>query len=150
MQLLNLFALFITIAGYVVGLGSVTVIEFHAWLGRHSSYWKEATTRTHKITKPLIWIGLMQAIGGSAVLYAPVGFTPLVTTQLLIGVLLVLNGLYLSVQISPILLKQEQSGHCTDLLPETLQRRIGMSFALSYVAWWSSLMLFSFHIAGLR
>ena len=51
-------ALFVTLIGYSLGLGAITVIEIHAWLGRHSDYWTEAAIRTHKITKPLIWIGL--------------------------------------------------------------------------------------------
>jgi hypothetical protein len=47
-------------------LGAVTVIDLHGFLGRKSSYWTEATTRTHKVTKPLIWAGLfLQCLGQS-------------------------------------------------------------------------------------
>jgi hypothetical protein len=52
---LDVIGLFTSIMGYIVGLGAVTVIDLHGFLGRKSAYWTEATTRTHKITKPLIW-----------------------------------------------------------------------------------------------
>ena len=50
----NLLGIFIVIAGYIVGLGAVTVIDILGFLGRKSSYWTEATIRAHKVTKPLI------------------------------------------------------------------------------------------------
>src|SRR5690606_2787254 len=63
---MDFLGLFLFITGFVIGLGAVTVIDLHAFLGRKSNYWTEATTRTHKVTKPLIWTGLILAtIGGS-------------------------------------------------------------------------------------
>ena len=53
----DILGLFIFMSGFVIGLGAVTVIDIHGFLGRKSSYWTEATTRTHKVTKPLIWGG---------------------------------------------------------------------------------------------
>lgn len=61
---LDFIGLFILITGFVIGLGAVTVIDIHGFLGRKSAYWTEATTRTHKVTKPLIWIGIILAIVG--------------------------------------------------------------------------------------
>ncbi len=46
-------------AGLIVGLGAVTVIDLHGFLGRKSPYWAEATTRAHHVTKPLIWLGTL-------------------------------------------------------------------------------------------
>ncbi len=64
----KLIGLFLHLAGFVIGLGAVTVIDLHGFLGRRSAYWTEATTRTHKVTKPLIWAGLILAgTGGSHV-----------------------------------------------------------------------------------
>ncbi|MDO8659167.1 MAG: hypothetical protein Q7K54_01055 [Candidatus Parcubacteria bacterium] len=56
---LNFIGLFVFISGFIVGLGAVTVIDIHGFLGRKSSYWTEATTRTHKVTKPMIWVGIL-------------------------------------------------------------------------------------------
>jgi hypothetical protein len=40
--LLDIIGLFVCIAGFVLGLGAVTVIDLHGFLGRKSSYWTEA------------------------------------------------------------------------------------------------------------
>ena len=68
-HILDIIGLFLFLAGYVLGLGAVTVIDIHGFLGRTSSYWTEATTRTHKITKPLIWIGITCTIVGGLLFY---------------------------------------------------------------------------------
>ncbi len=52
--MLDFIGLFCLIAGFVIGLGAVTVVDIHGFLGRTSAYWTEATTRTHKVTKPMI------------------------------------------------------------------------------------------------
>lgn len=61
---LDLLGLFVMLAGFVIGLGAVTVIDLHGFLGRKSAYWTLATTRTHKVTKPLIWLGMSLAVIG--------------------------------------------------------------------------------------
>lgn len=74
-MLLDFVGLFLLLAGFVIGLGAVTVIDVHGFLGRRSSYWSEATTRTHKITKPLIWIGIVCAIIGGGIFFRENSFT---------------------------------------------------------------------------
>lgn len=143
---LHFSALFLTLAGYCIGLGAVTVIEFHAWLGRQSCYWKEATTRTHKVTKPLIWAGLVMATVGSVILYGPEPFTWNIQAQLAVLIILALNGLYLSVTISPRLLEQERQGKAEELLDARLQRVIFWSFILSWICWWAEALLFTFFL----
>ena len=71
----DILGLFLFIAGFIIGLGAVTVIDLHGFLGRKSSYWTEATIRTHKITKPLIWIGIFLAILGGLITYRNIGFS---------------------------------------------------------------------------
>ncbi|MFZ2523449.1 MAG: hypothetical protein WAW92_03625, partial [Minisyncoccia bacterium] len=66
---LDFIGLFLLIAGFVVGLGAVTVIDIHGFLGRKSQYWTEATTRTHKVTKPMIWVGIILALIGGAIFF---------------------------------------------------------------------------------
>ncbi len=56
---------FLVISGYIIGLGAVTVIDTLGFLGRKSSYWTETTIRTHKVTKPLIWLGIFLILIGS-------------------------------------------------------------------------------------
>ena len=143
---LDYVGLFLILTGFVIGLGAVNVIDFHAWLGRHSEYWTEAATRTHKITKPLIWLGMLHVLIGGILFYRSVGFIWLVQLQLYIGILLALNGAYLTFRISPLLLKHEREGRAGELIPKTIQRTIAMSFIFSFIAWWSELALFTLFI----
>jgi hypothetical protein len=136
-------ALFLTIAGFIIGLGAVTVIDLHGFFGRTSPYWTEATIRTHKITKPLIWIGTFLVLVGH-VLLAKQGFflEGELMNRIIILAILVLNGCFLSFVVSPELLKREQAGLAKELLPKTLQHKITASFVISFVGWWGLVILF--------
>ena len=136
----------ITIAGFVIGLGAVTVIDLHGFLGRKSSYWTEATTRTHKVTKPMIWIGTVLATIGSVLLYWGDGWTTLHMWQAAILVALILNGLFLTFSVSPFLLSREKRGKQKELLPKSWQGKITVSFLVSFFGWWSQVLMFSWYV----
>lgn len=126
---------------FTLGLGAVTVIDLHGFLGRKSSYWTEATTRTHKVTKPLIWLGSIALLSGSIVSY---GFG----WQLVVSLLLMLNGLYLTFGVSRFLLEREKMGKAAELLPVNWQIGITISFILSFLGWWSSFVGFLLMLQG--
>lgn len=140
-NIVDIIGLFLFLAGYVLGLGAVTVIDIHGFLGRTSSYWTEATTRTHKVTKPLIWFGIVSTMIGGLVLYRGnyTGTIPLV--QAAIAIVLILNGCFLSFRVSPFLLEREKQGKATELLPASWQRKIMVSLLFSDLGWWGSLLL---------
>lgn len=131
-------ALFIFIAGLIIGIGAVSVIETLGFLGRHSSYWTETTIRTHKVTKPLIWLGTILAILGGVLTYRELGFDWHAKYHLVAATLLVLNGSFLSFWLSPRLLKREAHGQAGELLPANWQFAITLSFFVSIFFWWSS------------
>ncbi|MBP6855063.1 MAG: hypothetical protein KBD26_01410 [Candidatus Pacebacteria bacterium] len=131
---------FITLAGFIIGLGAVTVIDLHGFLGRKSPYWTEATIRTHKVTKPLIWIGILLVAIGTFIS----GVNELISSldfafRLGIIFLMILNGSFLSFVISPELLKREKEGRASEILPSTMQNKIVISFFVSFVLWWGLL-----------
>ncbi|MCX6783123.1 MAG: hypothetical protein NTZ20_04005 [Candidatus Levybacteria bacterium] len=138
---LDLIGLFILLAGFIIGLGAVTVIDIHGFLGRKSSYWTEATTRTHKVTKPLIWVGIFLAIIGGILFFRNEPFSGAPMYLSLISIVLVLNGLFLSFRVSPYLLQKEKEGRASELLPESWQRKIIVGLILSDLGWWGSLAL---------
>ncbi len=138
---LDLIGLFLFIAGFVVGLGAVLVIDIHGFLGRKSSYWTIATTRAHKVTKPLIWIGIFLAIIGGSIFYRNESFSGIPFWHSIFAFILILNGLFLSFVVSPFLLKKEKEGKDGELLPQSLQNKIIVSFIISALFWWSSLFL---------
>ena len=133
--------LYVHLAGFVIGLGAVTVIDLHGFLGRKSPYWTEATTRTHKVTKPLIWVGLSLAILGAIIFNWQNGWNPLLKVQAAIAGLLILNGLFLSFRVSPFLLQRERQGRAMELLPPEMQKKIALAFLISFAGWWGELFL---------
>ena len=139
--MIEFLGLFIFITGFIIGLGAVTVIDMHGFLGRNSPYWTEATIRTHKVTKPLIWIGIFLTTVGGFVFYSqnPITWIPMV--HLLILPILVVNGMFLSFYVSPRLLKMEVEGRSRETLPQRLQMHISVSFVISFVGWWGSVLL---------
>jgi len=135
------FGLFIHLAGFVIGLGAVTVIDLHGFLGRRSSYWTEATTRTHKVTKPLIWLGMTLAILGAWIFHDRHGWTFALALQAIIAIVLIANGVFLSFKVSPFLLRREREGRAAELLPAAMQKQIAIAFGLSFTGWWGALLL---------
>lgn len=138
--------LFIMMAGFVIGLGAVTVIDIHGFLGRKSSYWTEATTRTHKVTKPMIWIGIILAIIGGIIFYRNESLVGIPLIHAIIAAALILNGIFLSFSVSPFLLKREREGKSGELLPLSWQRKIMVSLIISDIGWWGGLFLLIIYI----
>jgi len=143
---MDIFGLYIFLAGFIIGLGAVTVIDLHGFLGRKSPYWTEATTRTHKVTKPLIWTGLLLTIIGGLITYRKIGWSGIPLCQAIIGLLLVINGLFLSFRVSPFLIQREKEGRADELLPASWQIKITIGFILSFLGWWSALFLLVWHL----
>lgn len=148
--LLSTIGLFILLAGFVVGLGAVTVIDFHGFLGRKSAYWTEATTRTHKVTKPLIWLGLSLIMIGGAIHYRTWGIRFPVTVHLLTLPIALGVGYFLSFKVSPFLLKREKEGRSAELLPSKWQTGITVAFLLSFTCWWGNLLLIVWGLTQMR
>lgn len=145
---INLISLFLTFAGFIVGLGAVTVIDWHGFLAQKSSYWTVATTRAHKITKPLIWLGTILLVTGKYLSYLYLPQTVNIYEFLLLGIL-ILNGCFLSFVISPYLLKREKEGKDKDLLPSSIQLKIKISFVFSFAGWWGLVLLTAYNLSNL-
>lgn len=138
--------LFLFIAGFIVGLGAVTVIDIHGFLGRKSAYWTEATTRTHKVTKPMIWVGILFAIIGGLLLYRDTPFIGIPLIHACIAFALVVNGYFLSFKVSPFLLERERAGKQQELLPQSWQQKIMVGLIVSDIGWWGGLALFVYYL----
>jgi hypothetical protein len=147
---IDIIGLFLFIAGFIIGLGAVTVIDLHGFLGRKSSYWTEATIRTHKITKPLIWIGIFLAITGGVITYRNIGLSGIALIHAFLAVVLIINGCFLSFWVSPQLLRREKEEKAQEILPSNLQGKIAVSFVVSVIGWWSSLFLLVWYLVVLK
>lgn len=145
-EFIKFFGLYFFLAGLAVSMGSLAVIETHGFLGRKSPYWSEATIRTHKVTKPLIWAGFATALAGASLFYSQTGFDRLVAIQAAILLPLVLNGIFLTFWVSPRLLEREREGRASELLPAGWQRMITASFIVSILSWWGELFLLVWYL----
>jgi hypothetical protein len=134
-------AALIWIAGFVIGLGAVTVIESVGFLGQRSGYWTEATIRTHKVTKPLIWLGLFIAAFGGAWYHSMLGPSLIQIAHGIILLIMIANGMFLTFWVSPRLLERERRGKSTEILPKTWKTAITFSFFVSILTWWTALIL---------
>lgn len=139
--MLETIGLFILLAGFVIGLGAVTVIDWLGFLGRKSTYWTEATTRAHKVTKPLIWIGLILGIVGGLIFYKDAGLIWNTWYHLISLPIMLSVGYFLSFKVSPFLIQREKEGRDKELLPNKWQTGITIAFIFSFVFWWSNLLV---------
>jgi hypothetical protein len=143
---LDFIGLFLLLAGFIIGLGAVTVIDIHGFLGRKSSYWTEATTRTHKVTKPMIWVGITIAAIGGLIFFRNETFTGIPMYLAIIALVLIVNGLFLSFRVSPYLLQKEKEGRPDELLSESWQNKIMVSLIFSDLGWWGGLALIVYYL----
>lgn len=146
--ILDLIGLFILIVGFIIGLGAVTVIDIHGFLGRKSSYWTEATTRTHKVTKPMIWAGIILVVVGGLIFFRDEPFAGIPLYLAVIVSVLLLNGIFLSFWVSPHLLQKEKDGRAGELLSKSWQRKIIVSLLFSDFGWWGALGLLVYHLVS--
>lgn len=145
---LDFLGLFIFISGFIIGLGAVTVIDIHGFLGRKSSYWTEATTRTHKVTKPMIWVGIILAVIGGFIVYRQQPYSGIPLIHSIIALVLIINGYFLSFKVSPFILLREKEGRSGELLPVSWQKKIMLSLIVSDIGWWGGLCLLVLYIVN--
>ncbi len=139
--------LFLYIAGLIIGLGAVSVIDALGFCARKSTYFTLATIRAHKVTKPLIWLGMFLAIIGGILFYSQNTYSQVFVILLITAVILILNGLFLSFYISPKLIKKEkEEGVRITLLDSKIQSKITISFVVSFLGWWGSVLLLVYYI----
>ncbi len=139
--MLETIGLFILLSGFIIGLGAVTVIDLLGFLGRKSVYWAEATTRAHKVTKPLIWLGLLLVIVGGFIFYKDTGFIWNTVYHLISLPVMLTVGYFLSFIVSPFLIQREKERKSSDLLPKKWQAWITVAFVFSFIGWWSNLLV---------
>lgn len=100
----------------------------------------------HKVTKPLIWVGILLAGIGGYLTYRTLPLVGIPLAHVCIALVLVLNGLWLSFWLSPRLLAREREGNVGVCLPLRMQVPIACSLTLSAVLWWTALLLLVLYI----
>jgi hypothetical protein len=128
-------AQFIHFAGIIIGLGAVTVIDWMGFISRKSKEWTQVTIKAHHVTKPLIWVGTILLALSWIFLFSGTLFDIIKTILIFI---LIINGSFLSFYISP---KLDGLYGKNTLLPKKLQTQIAISMIISFLSWWSLVLL---------
>ena len=129
------FALFFHLAGLIIGLGAVTVIDVLGFTSRKSKNLTQVTIMAHHVTKPLIWLGTILLAISWLFLYTDNTISNL--KSILLGIM-ILNGTFLSFYVSPRLDKLIGK---KVLLPFGLQVKITISMLISFFSWWTFVVL---------
>jgi len=122
---------FIHLAGIIIALGAVTVIDTMGFISRKSKEWTQVTIKAHHVTKPLIWLGTL--LMGISWMFLYSGSTIDLIKTILIFIL-VANGSFLSFYISP---RLDRLYGKKVILPSKLQLTIAFSMIISFSCWWS-------------
>ena len=136
------FILFIHLAGIIIGLGAVTVIDCLGFFSRKSKEKTQVTIAAHHITKPLIWVGTLLMASSWGWLYDG---SSLALLKSLLIVILILNGSFLSFFVSPAL---DKLAGKKKLLPRMLQQKITASMFISFFSWWTLVAITTMMLYG--
>ncbi len=134
---------FLHLAGIIIGLGAVTVIDTMGFIARKSVKWTKTTIHAHHVTKPLIWIGTVLATLAWIPLYRANPGDPVFLAKTLILPVLYVNGAFLSFYISP---RLDQRAGVDETLPAALQWKITVAFLISFTGWWTFVFLTAYHL----
>lgn len=133
---LDIIGLILFILGYTIGLGSGMGAAVGVFLGSECDHWIQRIVRPHKAAEPFIWVGILIAVLGGAILYRDSGWGGVVSWQALILIILIANNLFLRYQAIPLF-------HGRLDKPPTLswQVRVLFSAVLSMLCWATELVL---------
>ncbi len=134
-------AVFFHLAGIILALGAVTVIDCLGFLSRKSISKFQVMIAAHHVTMPLIWLGLVFTVLSWVFLYTGSALD-VVKTILLVA--LTLNGCFLSFVMSP---RLDALAGTSRLLPAHLQRWSILSLLVSFTCWWSVVALTAFALS---
>lgn len=146
----DVIGLFLMLSGFIIGLGAATVVDWLGILGMKSEYWTEAATRTHRVTRILIWVGLSLSVAGGFVYYNATGLSGTASLHAVLAAILLVNGVFLNLSVSPYLRQRELDGKGGELLSRRWKIKIGISLIVSFIGWWGGLFLLVWNILMLR
>lgn len=141
----DLFGLFLVLAGLVLGLGSVAVIDVLGVLSLRKPKYFDLTVTLSRITKWITWAGVLFIIAGSSLLYHESGSTGVATFQNLFLLLIIINALVMTFKLSPDLYKL-QAARKTGAIPRNIKVRTAIHFTVSFISWWGFTFLLAWYL----
>ena len=130
--------LFFHFVGIIIGLGAVTVIDTMGFFSRNDKRKTQDTIAAHHTTKPLIWLGTIIVLVTWILILVGHSLEGIYLWKSILLVVMLINGSFLSFVISPALNKLIG---VNKLLPQSLQVKIAVSLVISFISWWSFVLL---------
>ncbi len=130
--------MFFHFVGIIIGLGAVTVIDVMGFFSKKNKNKTQTTIQAHHTTKPLIWIGTIVVLITWIFILFEKGFGNIEIIKSVLLTIMIFNGSFLSFHISPSLDKLIEK---KILLPQNLQIKIGITLVVSFISWWSFVLL---------
>lgn len=144
--LLDLFAVFASLAGFGVGLGTT----FFSFMAERLLGADARTARAQTVASRLAWLGLLLGLAGSALLYRESLLSGVATFQAALLVLLVLLQVYLGLRLSRRAAKASAEPQLPGLPPPAPLKPLTISHALSLLCWLGLILLFAWYALMLR
>ena len=146
----DLAGIWLSLVGLIIALGGISLLDVMALLARKSKYWTETIIRAHKVSKWINWAGLgLVTLGVNLLMHESGAGGVLVIIEFLLLVIAA-NALYMSLHLSPELMRRERAGKAAQLLPKSFQRKAIIAYSISFTCWWSLVALFGWYLIVAR
>jgi hypothetical protein len=138
---IEFFGWLMLLAGFVIGLVTVTAVDYSKASACCKGLWTETNARMKRFTNPLVWLWIGTAFIGCFVVFRDVPMEQIPTWLLFDAIVLLLNGAVAAYVIQPLVLQREYQSDQCQALPWTWRAVIIGSFLVSLLGWWSGLTL---------
>lgn len=144
--LLDLFAVFVLLAGFGVGLGTT----FFSFMSERVLGADSRTARAQTVASRLAWLGLLLGLAGSALLYRQSLLSGVATFQAALFVVIVILQVYLGIRLARRAGKAAAEPNLPGLPPPAKLKPLTISHLLSLLCWCGLLFFFAWYALMLR
>jgi hypothetical protein len=144
--LLDLFAIFVSLAGFGIGLGTT----FFSFMSERLLGADARTARAQTVASRLAWLGLLVGLAGSALLYRESLLSGVATFQAALVVIIIILQVYLGIRLARRARKAASEPALPGLPPPTPMKHLTISHMLSLLCWCGLLLLFAWYALMLR
>src|SRR5215213_2263314 len=144
--LLDLFAVFVSLAGFGIGLGTT----FFSFMSERVLGADSRTARAQTVASRLAWLGLLFGLAGSALLYRQSLLSGVATFQAALFVVLILLQVYLGLRLARRAGKAAAEPNLPGLPPPAKLKPLTISHMLSLLCWCGLIFMFAWYALMLR
>ena len=144
--LLDLFAIFVSLAGFGVGLGTT----FFSFMSERLLGADSRTARAQTVASRLAWLGLLVGVAGSALLYRESLLSGVATLQAALVLLLIPLQVYLGIRLARRARRAAAGPELPGLPTPSAMKNLTISHMLSLLCWCGLFFLFAWYALMLR